>query len=184
MKASRLAIACLAAFAFVASAAAPALQALPTAKPGTAPSPSPSGAIEEQAAAGADPRIAGRIGGIFSELPSLTHVTVRVQQGVVTLGGTVKAGHVILSLALFPRWASLFFFKGPLLEDPAGLLEGSGSTVRHVKIRRAEDFRRAEIDALIAQALQLAQPPLDPGHCGRVVIKSISAKQRPRRSAA
>lgn len=91
------------------------------------------------------------------------------------------AGHVILSLAFFPRWVSLFFFKGPLLADPAGLLEGAGSTVRHVKIRRIEDFRRPEIDALIAQALDLAEPPLDPGHSGRLVIKSISAKQRPRR---
>lgn len=93
-----------------------------------------------------------------------------------------KAGHVILSLAFFPRWASLFFFKGPQLADPAGLLEGGGSTVRHVKIRRFEDFRRVEIDALIAQALALAEPPLDPDHSGRLVIKSVSAKQRPRRA--
>jgi small conductance mechanosensitive channel len=35
-------------------------------------------------------RIAGRIRGIFSELPSLAHVTVRAQQGVVTLGGIVQ----------------------------------------------------------------------------------------------
>ena len=30
----------------------------------------------------------------------------------------------------------------------------------------------------------LAEPPLDPGHAGRLVIKSISAKQRPHRPVA
>ena len=93
------------------------------------------------------------------------------------------AGHAILSLAFFPRWVRLFLFPGPLLVDPAGLLEGSGSTVRHVKIRRIEDFRRPDIGDLIAQTLDLAEPPLDPEHVGRLVIKSVSAKQRPRRPA-
>ncbi|WP_305097349.1 DUF1801 domain-containing protein [Croceibacterium aestuarii] len=94
-----------------------------------------------------------------------------------------SAGHVILSLAFYPRWVSLFFFNGPRLDDPGGLLEGSGSTVRHVKMRRLEDFQRAEVEALIEQALALADPPLAPDHRGRLIIKSVSAKQRPRRPA-
>jgi len=92
MKASRLALLTLAALAVVAPAAAPALQILPTPKTASTPSPSPSptGAIDEQAAAGSDTRIAQRIRAIFSELPSLAHVTVDARQGVVTLGGTVE----------------------------------------------------------------------------------------------
>jgi small-conductance mechanosensitive channel len=91
MKASRIALLSLTAFALVAPAAAPALQILPTSKPSSAPSPkpSPTGTIEAQEPGASDPRIAQRIRGIFSELPSLGRVTVRVQQGVVTLGGTV-----------------------------------------------------------------------------------------------
>jgi small-conductance mechanosensitive channel len=90
MKASRIVALCLAALALAAPAAAPA-QILPTAKPTTAaqPSPSATGAIDEQAAAGSDARIANRIRGIFSELPSLAQVTVRVDQGVVKLDGEV-----------------------------------------------------------------------------------------------
>jgi hypothetical protein len=92
MKASRLALLTLAALAVVAPAAAPALQILPTPKTASTPSPSPSptGAIDEQVAAGSDTRIAQRIRAIFSELPSLAHVTVDARQGVVTLGGTVE----------------------------------------------------------------------------------------------
>lgn len=95
-----------------------------------------------------------------------------------------KARHVILSLAFYPRWVSLFFMKGAALDDPAGLLEGSGSTIRHVKIRGADDFLCPEIDALIAQALERAEPPLNPDHVGRVIVKSVSAKRRPRRPAS
>jgi small conductance mechanosensitive channel len=94
MKASRFVIVCLAALTLAAPVAAPALQVLPTLskpKPAAtpAPSPSPTGTIEAQDAAASDPRIAERIRGIYSELPSLAHVTVRVEQGVVTLGGRV-----------------------------------------------------------------------------------------------
>lgn len=92
MKASRIVALAIAALALALGARAPA-QVLPTVKPTSqaAPSPSPTGAIAEQAAAGSDARIANRIRGIFSELPSLAHVTVGVQQGVVTLGGQVAS---------------------------------------------------------------------------------------------
>lgn len=93
MKASRIVAAILAALALSIPAAAPALQAIPIAapKPAATPTPEATGTIEPQAAADSDARIAGRIRGIFSELPALTHVTVRVQQGVVTLGGMVPS---------------------------------------------------------------------------------------------
>jgi small-conductance mechanosensitive channel len=95
MKASRIAALSLALLALTAPATAPALQILPTPKPKAAPAPSPTpsptGTIAERAEAGSDARIAQRIRGIFTELPSLAHVTVGVKQGVVTLGGTVAS---------------------------------------------------------------------------------------------
>jgi small-conductance mechanosensitive channel len=91
MKASRIAVLCLAAFALLAPAAAPALQIVPVGKTSPAPSPSPTGTIEAQAPGPSDSTIARRIRGIFSELPNLTRVTVRVEHGVVTLDGTVAS---------------------------------------------------------------------------------------------
>lgn len=79
----------LPALALLLSAPASALQILPSPAPSPSPTASPSGSIDERPSQGSDPRIAGRIRGIFSELPGLAHVTVRVNQGVVTLGGTV-----------------------------------------------------------------------------------------------
>ncbi len=92
-----------------------------------------------------------------------------------------RVGDVILSLAVYPRWASLFFMRGPALPDPHGLLAGSGSTVRHVRLTGPAMLDDPRIEALIAAALALAQPPPDPAATGRLIIKSVSARQRPRR---
>jgi small-conductance mechanosensitive channel len=92
MKAGRFPIIVLAALALLFANAASAAQILPTTAPKVSPSPAPSvgPTIETEAANNSDARIARRIRGIFSELPSLAHVTVKVQQGVVTLGGAVE----------------------------------------------------------------------------------------------
>lgn len=45
--------------------------------------------------------------------------------------------------------ASIGFFHGAALLDPAGLLEGSGKRMRHVKLRMGGDVDEAVVSALI-----------------------------------
>jgi hypothetical protein len=49
---------------------------------------------------------------------------------------------------------NLGFFHGANLEDPKGLLEGTGAKMRHVKIRLLTDVKSAEITALIRDAIR------------------------------
>ena len=58
----------------------------PDAAPDTAPAPT---SITLEQAAGEDDRITARLNDIFTNVPSLTGITVDVSGGVVTLGGTV-----------------------------------------------------------------------------------------------
>lgn len=51
-------------------------------------------------------------------------------------------------------WVNLGFFRGAQLDDPAGLLEGSGKNMRHVKIRSLEAVGNDELKELIQAALQ------------------------------
>src|SRR5215469_12232585 len=44
---------------------------------------------------------------------------------------TERASDVVLSVVLYPRWVSLFFFGGALA-DPDRRLKGSGNRVRHI----------------------------------------------------
>ena len=44
------------------------------------------------------------------------------------------------------------FYEGASLPDPAGLLEGTGKRMRHVKLRWGEPANEAAVGALIAAA--------------------------------
>ena len=87
---------------------------------------------------------------------------------------------IVFSIAVYPRWVSLFFAQGVKLSDPNKLLKGTGTRVRHIVLSDPALLDDAEVGALMAQALKNAAP-LDAKAKNRIVIKAISKKQRPRR---
>src|SRR5580693_4646998 len=80
----------------------------------------------------------------------------------VGFGPGDRASEAIFSIAVYPRWVSLFFLQGARLKDPAKLLKGSGSRVRHIVLGEARDIGSEGIDALIAAALVVAMRPINP----------------------
>ena len=102
----------------------------------------------------------------------------------IGFGRSEKAGEAILSLAVMPRWVTLCFLWGKTLPDPHALLRGEGSRVRHVRLHEPEALDDPRIQALIAAALERTEWPIDPTAAQRLIVKSISAKQRPRRPSA
>jgi hypothetical protein len=91
---------------------------------------------------------------------------------------------VVMSLAVYPRWVSLFFMQGRWLDDPDGLLKGEGNQVRHVPAISEASFDDPRIEALIERALATAERRIDPTGEQALIIKSVSARQRPRRPNA
>ena len=55
-------------------------------------------------------------------------------------------------VAVFRAHANVGFFQGAQLEDPTGLLEGSGKRMRHVKVRPGVALDAAALEALIGSA--------------------------------
>jgi len=100
---------------------------------------------------------------------------------VFCFGPTDRASSAILSVAGYPRWITLFFAKGKLLQDPAGLLQGTGSTVRSIRLGSAADLDHPVVRALITQAIHPQLPALEAAPLLQTIIKSISTRQRPRR---
>jgi hypothetical protein len=92
-----------------------------------------------------------------------------------------KPSHAVLSLAVMPRWVTLCFLFGKGLPDPHGLLKGEGSRVRHVRLHEEEALDDSRILAMIEEAIARSEPPFNPAAPQEMVIKSVSAKQRPRR---
>ena len=76
---------------------------------------------------------------------------------------------------------ALCFLKGAVLPDPNGLLRGGGRLVRNIRLESAATLDRPEVRALMKAALERAKTPIDPKGVHRLIIKSVSAKQRPRR---
>lgn len=100
---------------------------------------------------------------------------------VIAFGPNDRAADAVLSIALYPRYVTLFFAKGAELEDPHRLLEGEGSTIRSIRLRPISRLIATEVLALVDAAIAGARVPLPAAGDGCLVIKSVSPKQRPRR---
>jgi hypothetical protein len=101
----------------------------------------------------------------------------------VGFGPTDRPSGIVLSVVAYPRWVSLFFLQsGARLPDPRKLLKGSGSRVRHIVLTSPEVIASAEVGALIGHALDAAKDAIDPARKRLLVIKSVSARQRPRQA--
>jgi hypothetical protein len=99
----------------------------------------------------------------------------------IAFGAGEKLADVVFSIAVYPKWVSLFLVGGPDLDDPKKLLKGSGGTMRHIVLDPPDLLDDPAVRKLMAQSLKLAGLRLDDKSNRKLVIKSISAKQRPRR---
>jgi hypothetical protein len=102
---------------------------------------------------------------------------------VIGYGLSEKPSEAIFSLAAQAKGVSLCFLQGAGLPDPKGLLRGSGNVVRNVRLETAATLDRTDLRALMKTALERAKPPTNPTGVHQLIIRSVSAKQRPRRAA-
>jgi hypothetical protein len=92
-----------------------------------------------------------------------------------------RSSDAIFSIVLYPSYVVLFFLQGAGLPDPHHRLQGTANVVRSIRLESAATLDDPEIVSLINTALHRAKVPLDPKQPRHLIIKSISAKQRPRR---
>jgi hypothetical protein len=101
---------------------------------------------------------------------------------VIGFSPTPRSSDAVFSLAADARGVRLCFLqRGPELPDPTSVLRGAGKVVRNVHLSSAEDLDRADVRALVEAAIGLAAVPLDAAGGPDLIIRSVSARQRPRR---
>jgi hypothetical protein len=94
----------------------------------------------------------------------------------------MRPSEAIISIAVTPEWVSLCFLQGAKLPDPEKRLLGSGNVARHIKMKKgAVTIDEPAVRTLIAEALDRAKVAIPKGQERQFIIKSVSAKQRPRR---
>ena len=94
---------------------------------------------------------------------------------------TERPSDCVVSLAANSKGLGLNFLNGATLPDPHGILQGSGNQNRFVRLADAGSLGNAEILELLDAAEAQADPPFAVGGRGKLIIQSISEKQRPRK---
>jgi len=102
----------------------------------------------------------------------------------IGFGPTERASEAVFSIALFPRWVSLFLLQAKGLPDPDKMLRGNGSVARHIVLPSAAMLHLPPVKELMREAAVRAKVPFDPKGKRRLIVKSISPTQRPRRPAS
>jgi Domain of unknown function (DU1801) len=103
---------------------------------------------------------------------------------VIGYSPTERPTDSIVSIAARANGVGLCFLHGASLPDPKKLLLGSGKQTRFIRVESAEKLSHPDVEALIAAAIDQAKIRPPAKGRGRLIIRSVSAKQRPRRKPA
>lgn len=103
---------------------------------------------------------------------------------VIGYSPTERPSDSILSIAARANGVGLCFIHGARLPDPKKLLLGSGTQTRFIRVASADVLSHRDVEALVATAIDRAKTPLPARGRGRLIIRSVATKQRPRRKPA
>jgi hypothetical protein len=98
-------------------------------------------------------------------------------------GATQKYSAPVVSLFAFPRWVTLFFLYGATLNDPHGLLEGTGRRVRSIRLESADLLDDPRVGALLEQALRGHEAAFAAAPRLRTCLQSVARVRKPRAPA-
>lgn len=105
-------------------------------------------------------------------------------------GSSERFGDGICHIAVYTSNVNLGFNQGADLSDPNGVLQGSGTRIRHLSLKTKEDLTRPEIREFLKRALALARDDarklgetISMGGKSKAVISTVKAiykkKRRP-----
>ncbi len=104
-------------------------------------------------------------------------------------GSSDRLGDGVLHIAVYSSGVNLGFNDGATLDDPRGILKGTGKRIRHISLKTPADLERPEIRSYIrrarkhaiADARKLGEATFAaPQRDGQVVsvVKAVYAKKR------
>jgi hypothetical protein len=64
-------------------------------------------------------------------------------------------GENVLGIGTFPKYSTVFFYRGRELDDGSGLLEGGGKDSRFIRLRTPADAERPALKRLVQKAFEL-----------------------------
>jgi hypothetical protein len=100
---------------------------------------------------------------------------------VIGYSPTERPSDAIISMTAQANSVALCFIHGAKLPDPEKVLLGSGNQTRFIRLESTQVLDRPEVKKLLAAAAAQSRTPLLRSGHGTLIIRSVSAKQRPRK---
>jgi hypothetical protein len=100
---------------------------------------------------------------------------------VIGYSSSLRPSDAIVSIAANSQGVGLCFIYGASLPDPDKILQGGGTQTRFLRLPSAATLSEPAVARMLRAAVADADPKLPAKGLGRLIIRSISAKQRPRR---
>jgi hypothetical protein len=94
---------------------------------------------------------------------------------------TERPSDCVVSLAANSKGIGLSFYRGATLADPHRILQGNGTQNRFVRLDGVATLSSSGVQELLDAAEAQADPPFVKTGRGKLIIRSVSEKQRPRR---
>jgi hypothetical protein len=94
---------------------------------------------------------------------------------------TERPSDAVVSMACSSNGVGLCFIHGAKLPDPEKVLRGSGRQTRFIHLDSVETLTRPEVETLLSLAIERARTPFPTSGKRKLIVRSVSAAQRPRR---
>ena len=94
---------------------------------------------------------------VLEELPAASERMFRAYVLVFWYSLTGRMTDAFCSIVVNVRHVNLMFNRGAELNDPDGLLVGSGKIIRHIKVHRPEDLKKPHLRKFIRIAIKHAK---------------------------
>jgi hypothetical protein len=116
---------------------------------------------------------------VLEEAPDSTELIYDAYNAVATgYGFTGRPSECFIHIAVYAKWVNLGFHRGSELDDPKGVLQGTGRLIRHIRISELEDLAKPAVRAFVKQAIARAKRPAEEAPKSKSVVRAIYARKR------
>ena len=98
-----------------------------------------------------------RVHALLHEVVPQAEEYVDLPDRVLAFGSSLAMRDLWFALIAHKSWVNVQLADGALLEDPDGIVEGTGKRIRHVKVRSAEDADRPALRAMIERQVRFRE---------------------------
>jgi hypothetical protein len=115
---------------------------------------------------------------VLTAAPESTELIYDAYNAVATgYSFTGRPSDAFIHIAVYAHWVNLGFNRGSELDDPQGALQGSGRSIRHIRIADPRDLEQPTVRAFVKAAVASAARP-DAQVASKSVVRAVYPKRR------